>query len=244
MKSVVSPPFLPASIFLALSVSTTNGKANDVRVPDATADAAPTKIQWSDLAPENGKPFSDPFAKLTRKQLRNLSFVMRVRRLIADEKISADGPDAKEATELAGKLQQQGVDISWLMVQRERVVQIRGLQVEKVAASIGESLRDKTIAVHGYVIPCTTDDQGRLREFFLVPTIAACSHEDAPPRLQVVFVLPNAGIDPPGKRTPVRVTGKVVAKTNSRPTINANGRVTVHAAYAMSSPKIEILAGP
>jgi len=51
---------------------------------------APRLILWSVLAPDNGKPFNDPFAKLTPEQLENLSFVVRVQRLIAENKIEAD----------------------------------------------------------------------------------------------------------------------------------------------------------
>lgn len=196
-------------------------------------------IPWSRLAPENGKPFTDPFAQLSSDQLMDLSYVVRVRRLIADKKIGSNGEDAKVAAELARKLKQQGVDIGWLMVQRERVRQIRGLQVESLSKSIASSLQDKRVSLIGYVIPIKAKER-RLTEFFLVPTIAACSHEDAPPRLQAVFVSTEQGIAPPDKRTPVRVTGKVAAETTTRTTFNGNGRVKVHSAYRISSPEIEI----
>lgn len=195
-------------------------------------------ILWSRLAPENGKPFTDPFAKLSTDQLDDLSYVMRVRRLIADDKISADGEDAKEAAKLAGKLQQQGVDIAWLMVQRGRVQQIRGIQVESLAKSIGESLRDRKVTLTGYVIPCKVNE-GRLTEFFLVPTVAACSHEAAPPRLQVVFVSTARGIETPEKAMPVRVTGTVTAQTTKRTTVNGAGKMTIRSAYAMLSSSVE-----
>lgn len=216
--------------------------ADEAKTLSPTADRmrdAPKTIQWSYLAPENGQPFSDPFAKLTSAQLDSLSFVMRVRRLIADDKISANGEDAKEATHLASKLERQGVDIAWLMVQRDRVRQIRGLQVESLAKSVGKSLQNTKVTLTGYAIPCNVVE-GRLREFFLVPTTAACSHEAAPPRLQVVFVTTEQGIALPGRRTPMRVTGKISAETTSRTTFNANGRVMVHSAYALSSPEIKV----
>lgn len=133
-------------------------------------------LQWSVLAPENGKPFTDPFSQLSSDQLADLSFVVRVRRLIADKKIEPNGNDAKVAAELSHKLKEQGVDIRWLMAQRERVRQIRGLQVEGLSKSIASSLKDKRVSLTGYVIPIKFV-QSRLAEFFLVPTIAACSHE-------------------------------------------------------------------
>lgn len=53
----------------------------------AEADEATETIRWNALAPENGKPFNDSCAKLTQKQLSDLSDVVRVQRLIAEEKI-------------------------------------------------------------------------------------------------------------------------------------------------------------
>lgn len=215
-------------------------KPETAPVSMTAAESGPSMIEWKVLAPENGKPFySDPFAKLTNDQLEDLSYVVRVRGLIAEEKIAADGVDAKEAARLVGKLEQQGVDIVWLMVQRERVRQIRGVQVAKLATSIAKSLQNKTVTLCGFVIPIKVDE-GRLTEFFLVPTMAACSHEDAPPRLQVVFVSTEKGIVSPGRRTPVQVTGKIKAEATSRNSVNGSGRVRVHSAYAMSSPEIRV----
>ena len=64
---------------------------------------APKKIQWSDLAPEDGRPFNVPFAKLTNTQHGDLSYVARIRRLIYEEKIEPDGVDAKSAAKMSAK---------------------------------------------------------------------------------------------------------------------------------------------
>lgn len=208
-------------------------------VPATGASETSNAIAWNVLAPENGKPFADPFAKLSTDQLTELSYVMRVRRLIAESKIEPDGGDAKEAAETADRLTQQGIDIGWLLVQRGRVQQIRELQAENLSKSIAESLGDKSVSLTGYVIPIKVKDK-RLVEFLLVPTIAACSHEDAPPRLQVVFVSTAQGVAAPGRRTAVSVTGKITAEQKARTTFNGNGRVKVHSAYAMAASNVEI----
>lgn len=247
MKPASPKLFVRATLLLVMSLCWGNLKANDAdeqvsaptNVGEPKADGAARAIQWRDLAPENGKPFLDPFTKLSSDQIVDLSYVVRVRRLIADDKIEAGGEDAKEAAALASQLERQGVDIGWLMVQRGRVQQIRSLQVERQAKAIAESLQDQRVSLTGYVIPITFDET-RLTEFFLVPTIAACSHEDAPPRLQVVFIATEQGIANPGRRTPVRVSGKIVAETTTSGTFNANGRVSVHSAYLMSSPEINV----
>ena len=217
--------------------------AEEAKTASTTANGAsdaPKTISWRFLAPENGKPFIDPFAKLTQDQISDLSYVVRVQRLISEEKLEADGVDAKKAAKLADKLTSEGVDIDWLMAQRERIKQIRGLQVESLSKSIAKSLGNKKVTLTGYVMPVKLS-QETLTGFFLVPTTAACSHEDAPPRLQIVFVATDQGIAPLGKSTPVRVTGKVVAETTTGMTFNGNGQVLVHSAYAMSSPQIAVI---
>jgi hypothetical protein len=177
---------------------------------------------------------------LTGEQLENLSYVVRVRRLVAEEKIDKNGVDAKAAAKLARNLAKEGVDIGYLLVQRQRVQHARALQVDSLANSVGQSLQDSRVTLTGYVIPSKVDDQERLKEFFLVPTTAACSHEDPPSRLQVVFVSTKKAIATPARRTPVRVTGEISAESTTRTTFNGNGQVMVHSAYAMLSPEITV----
>lgn len=196
-------------------------------------------IQWSDLAPAQGQPFFDPFTKLSKDQIVDLSYVIRVRELIADDKIRADGVDATEAAEFERKLSEQGIDIGWLVAQRNRVQQIRGLQVERQAKSVADSIRGHVVSITGFVIPIKME-KTRLKEFFLVPTFAACSHEDPPPRLQAVFVSSDQGFVYAGRRTPVQVRGEIEAETTVRKTVNASGQVNVYAAYAMNSPQIRV----
>jgi len=220
-----------------------SSKAIHQAVEKSQADEAAKTIRWSVLAPENGKPFNDPFAKLTQDQLSDLSYVVRVQRLISEEKLEADGVDAKEAAKLVRKLTTEGVDIGWLMVQRERVQQIRGLQLENLSKSIAESFGNKKVTLTGYVIPIKVS-QERLTEFFLVPTSAACSNEAAPSPLHVLLVSTDQGIILPGPRLPVRVTGTIRAQTAKRAVRNGISVTTVHSAYTMSTPQIEVYTQP
>jgi hypothetical protein len=165
--------------------------------------------------------------------------VVRVGQLIADEKIEADGVDATKAAELFHKLEKDGVDIGWLMAQRASVRRTRGLQINTVSKVIAENLAGKKVTLTGYVMPIKVA-KGRLTEFFLVPTVAACSHESAPPRLQVVFVKTEQGIVRPKQAVPVRVTGTVAAKTTTKKIINGNGQIPVRSAYAIASAQIEV----
>ncbi len=212
-------------------------------VEKAERAASSKTISWSDMAPENGRPFNDPFAKLSQKQLSDLSYVVRVGRLIAEEKIKADGVDAKAAAEIARKLTDDGVDIGWLMVQRERVKQIRGLQVEDLSKAIAESLGDNPVTLTGYVMPVKVSQQ-RLTEFFLVPTSAACSDEAPPSPLQALFISTEQGIERPNKGVPVRVTGRIEAQTTVKTIRNGIGIMTVQSAYTMPTSSIEIYTHP
>ena len=83
------------------------------------------EITWNDLLPKEEKPFHDPFAALTEDQLLDLGLVARIRFLIESDKTSADGPDALEEKELTAKLAAQGVDVDYLLSQRERVARER-----------------------------------------------------------------------------------------------------------------------
>jgi hypothetical protein len=207
----------------------------------AEGDKVPKTIQWRVLAPENGRPFTDPFAKLTQNQLADLSYLVRVQRLIAEEKIKADGVDAKEATRLARELTTEGIDIGWLMAQRRHVPKIRVLQVEDLSKSIAESLGNKKVTLTGYVTPIAGRQEG-LTEFFLLPTSAACSNEAAPSPLQAVFVSTELGIELPEKHIPVRVTGKVQAQETTKTISNGIAMTSVQSAYTMLSPEIEVYA--
>ena len=51
------------------------------------------KIGWETLATE-GELFNDPFSKCSQQQLQQLSNVLRVRRLISEEKLSDKSEDA------------------------------------------------------------------------------------------------------------------------------------------------------
>jgi hypothetical protein len=249
MSATPCRSFVPLAVLFAFLIPACDLIADQpitptsIRPTAGTAEraATPKTIRWSVLAPENGRPFNDPFAKLSQKQLSDLSYVVRVQRLIAEEKIKADGVDAKEAAELARKLTSDGVDIGWLMVQRERVKQIRGLQVESLSRSIAEGLGDQQVTLTGYVMPIKVGQQ-RLTEFFLVPTSATCSNEAAPSPLQAVFVSTEQGIELPKKGIAMRVTGRVKAQPNTRTVRNGIGLMAVQSAYTMLSPQLEVYA--
>lgn len=206
----------------------------------AAGDGAPKTVQWRVLAPDNGKPFNDPFTKLTDDQRADLSYVVRVRRLIYEEKIEVDGVDAKEAKSLARKLKEAGIDIGWLMAQRERVRQSRGLQVDEYSKSVAKSMQSEVVTIEGYATPIR-DKAGKVKMFLLTPTPAMCSHSSAPSPLHVIYVKSNLEQAPKTPGTPVIISGSLIAETNTTPLLAADGVQVFTSAYKMVPSKIQIL---
>ncbi len=227
-------PFAAIVAIVGMGVIAADGGAGE----NNTDAILPKPISWSLLAPNNGKPFNDPFSKLSRDQLAEVSYVVRVQMQIAQEKASPDGIDATKAAELSRKLKQQGVDIAWLMGQRESVRKLRGERVDSFAQTVARSFGVRNVTLTGYVIPVKVN-KGRLTEFFLVPSVAACSHEAVTPRLQVVFVQSHGDIVRPDKGVPVRVTGKIEARTRTATLLNGSGQTPIRSAYWIDSAQIE-----
>ena len=208
----------------------------------ALAEERPTlKIQWKTLAPTEGAQFRDPFAELSRKQLQDLSYVARIRRLIDAEKLPADGTTAVEAAGMAKRLTNEGVDIPWLMAQRKRVGELRQKHVQALTKSIAKKLDDKHVQLTGFVLPLKGKD-GLITEFYLLPTIAACSHASAPPSNQIVYVTSNEGIVLSSRKDAVRVVGKVKAKQTMRLVQSAGGPKEFIAGYTIISGQAEVIS--
>ena len=192
----------------------------------------PLVIEWSDLVPAK---IADPFEKLSRQQLQDVGHVVRVRRLIAADKLNPDGPDAKEAAQIEQRLQKYGVDIAWLMSQRDRVRWMR----EKRAKAVEPSVVGKGVRLTGYVVPLKTSGN-RATEFILVPSIDFCSHGTPPPPNQTVIVNYPNGITSRGLMTAVRVSGRIEGRQTDRVLQRAGGPTTISSAYAIAPTEIEV----
>jgi hypothetical protein len=197
----------------------------------------PEVIAWKDLVPDESVP--DPFAKLSQEQLQDLGFAVRVRSLIAADKIRPDGPDAKEADEIVQRLRKSGIDIPWLLAQSRAVRKLRELQ----ANAVEPSLDGKYVTSVGYVIPVRIK-KGRLIEFLLVPSVDACSHATPPPPNQIIYVQLRKGIDRVDRQSPVLVTGRMKTHSSTRKLLRGSGPRDVTAAYAISADTINVYSGP
>jgi hypothetical protein len=193
----------------------------------------PQPIRWSDLVPDN--TFPDPFKKLSPKQLDDLGFVVRIRHLLAAEKVTADGPEVKEAAKIEQSLIKAGIDIGWLVAQRRRVGQLREMQ----AKAVQRDVVGKRVKLAGYVIPVKVSDD-LVTEFLLVPDIPACSQSTPPPPNQMVYVHARDGISVEGRITAVSIKGRIEARETKSILLRVSGPVTFDGAYAISPEEIEV----
>ncbi|MGI9472277.1 MAG: DUF3299 domain-containing protein [Rubripirellula sp.] len=250
MKLASGKSFLLAKSFLAISLAAGNTYANDAlatgsAAPGASAtdsDATSRTIQWSHLAPENGRPFIDPFTKLSSDQLADLSYVRRIRWLIADEKIDADGDDAKQATRLVEKLATQGIDANWLLVQSQRIPQMRRQQIEAVAESVAKSIDSTTVEIVGFALSIPSQSQ-KVAGFLVMPTAAMCGHSTAPSPLHVAFVETDQQYSLQSQGTPVRIRGEFIAESKTTAMISGSGATVFESAYKIIPSRIDVLSG-
>lgn len=196
----------------------------------------PTSVTWKMLAPRSGA-FNDAFASLSDDQLQDLGYVVRVRNLIAEDELKDDSSDALEAAKLAAHLEKQGIDIDWLLAQRRTVARMRRQRARAVATSVADKLTNQQVLLAGYVIPLK-QIKGRTTEFFLVPTISACSHASAPPENQLVFVQSSEGIVLDHRTTAAKVTGTLQAKPLVRMISRVDGRKPFTAGYRLVAESI------
>lgn len=206
---------------------------------EALGPTQPVVIQWTMLGPK--ELFQDPFVKLSQQQREDLSFIVRVRRLISEKKITPDGDDAKRAEKLAQQLEEQGVDIIWLIMQRDRVRDIRARMTSDHASSISSKYKGQAVSLTGYGIPLKCDDSGRITEFLLVPSLALCSHESPPPANQIVHVHSESGVLLPDSRVPLSVTGTLHQRLSRYPFGISSVAESV---YAIQAREIEVIAQP
>jgi nickel/cobalt exporter len=157
-------------------------------------------ITWTDLQQQAPVEFDDPFAALSEEQLYELSQIARYRLLRQQGKAASNAPSATELRHL-DSLQSQGIDVDWLLSQRERVKQARQQQMSAPTAISGER-----VEISGYALPLTQARQ-RMTAFLLVPWVGACIHSPPPPANQMIHVAVPQGVAVTDRFTPVTISG-------------------------------------
>ncbi len=194
----------------------------------AAAQGEVRSINWEDLLPKDAASFDDPFAKLSEAQLLDLGIIARIRFLIESEKISLDGPDAEEEKVLVKKLGGQGIDVDWILSQRERVAQAR----QKQSETVDEGVAGQAVRIPGYMLPLAQNDAG-VTEFLLVPWVGACIHTPPPPPNQMVHVAVPEGVEDRGRFAAVWMEGTLELEPASYDLYLVDGTRSVKVAYIM-----------
>jgi ABC-type nickel/cobalt efflux system permease component RcnA len=190
------------------------------------------ELGWTDLIER--VEFEDPFESLSQEQLSDLGLLIRIRWLIAENKTEPDGSAAKEAKEIEQRLTDAGIDIEWLISQRERVAKMR----QKQALAGTQSIDGMVVRLPGYVLPLTYDDE-LVTEFLLVPWVGACIHTPPPPPNQIVYVRSPEGIEYQGRFAPVWLTGRIETKSGEYDLFLVDGSAKITVGYTFDTSLVQ-----
>lgn len=193
----------------------------------------PKETSWEQLLPEAEEPFDDPFAELSEQQLRDLSRIARFRKLREKDAIPADGVTAKQVDETIARFAKIGIDVDWILSQRERVARER----ERLMTRVDASLVGQEIRIPGYMLPLRSDENG-ITEFLLVPWVGACIHTPPPPPNQMIHVTVPGGADDRGHFAAFWLEGTLRLKPAEYDLFLVDGRARVKVAYSMTTERI------
>ncbi|MEP4803082.1 MAG: DUF3299 domain-containing protein, partial [Hyphomicrobiales bacterium] len=161
-----------------------------------------TALDWVDLPDPSVQVYEDPYRDLSPEQFDDVLFVVRMRGRLQQDAGSAEERQKWQEllTETEDALAEVGVDVDWLLDQREFVKERR----RKAGTSGNPQLDDQTITIAGFAIPGPSDPDGR-SVAYLVPERGMCSHMPPPPPNQMIRVRLNGDWTPSYFHEPVRL---------------------------------------
>ncbi|MBU1009988.1 MAG: DUF3299 domain-containing protein [Bacteroidetes bacterium] len=190
-------------------------------------------IQWHNLVSDEVK-FDDPFEKLTKDQIIDLSYVERMR-MLKERKFGSVGNETlKKIEEIEKKLTAEGVDIEGLLAKREAITELRRERAEAVV----DSLNGLYIRMIGYLLPLDFDGKKGV-EFLLVPWVGACIHTPPPPQNQIVYIKFDKGYETSSLFTPVWVEGTLRTESLTKELFLVDGKSEIRLGYSMRPKSIE-----
>lgn len=204
-----------------------------------SVDAAPgMAVDWSDLPDPSVQVFEDPYRDLSPEQFDDVLFVVRLR-----GRLQQDGGSAEERqkwqellTETEDALAAGGIDIDWLLDQRQVVTERR-----KKAGTAGNPQFDgQTVTLAGFAIPAPADADGR-PVAYLVPERGMCSHLPPPPPNQMIRVRLNGDWVPSYFHEPVRLTGKLTIDPSDQRMMVVDGLMPMRATFTLDTDSVETL---
>ncbi|WNC67298.1 DUF3299 domain-containing protein [Thalassotalea nanhaiensis] len=211
--------------------------ATEKHTKNSVENSGSNKVNWNweKILPEQ-KQVNNPFAKLTKTQLDDLGYYVGMKQDIeAVEKQSPKYeklPLRKTELEKLGKyLTAQGIDIDYLLSQRDRVIEARTHN----AINVNSSIINQLGTISGYVIPIKRENN-KLVEFFLIeenPFGHAGHDHSSPNPNQVIYVNFKSGINVMFKEL-MTLTGVLTKQTYSAEVTMVDGHTTdMEASYQL-----------
>ena len=205
----------------------------------ATASQA-VAIDWADLPDPAMQDFDDPFRDLSPEQFDDVVLVLRLQRRLQRGLGSADERQTWQQllTDTEDALAADGIDIAWLLSQREAVLALR----TQARTAGNPDLHGQTVTLTGFAIPAPPDEQGKPTAY-LVPERGMCSHTPPPPSNQMVRIQFNGDWAPAYVYVPIRVTGTLKIDPSERAFEVVDGLVPMRATFSLNATGIDDLGG-
>ncbi len=197
-----------------------------------------TALDWSELPDPSAQVFEDPYRDLSPEQFDDVLYVVRLR-----GRLQQDGGSEEERqkwqvllTETEDALAAEGIDIDWLLDQREVVMERR----RKAGTNGNPQFDGQTITLAGFAIPAPNDPDGR-PVAYLVPERGMCSHMPPPPPNQMIRVRLNGDWAPSYFHEPVRLTGMLTIDPSVQNMMVVDGQMPMNATFQLETERVETL---
>ncbi len=200
--------------------------------------ASGTSLDWSDLPDPSTQIFDDPYRDLAPEQFDDVLFVVRLRGRLQQKAGSVEERQKWQEllTETEGALSADGIDVDWLLDQREVVSERR----RKAGTQGNPQFDGQTITLAGFAIPAPTDPDGR-SVVYLVPERGMCSHMPPPPPNQMIRVRLNGDWTPSYFHEPVRLTGTLTIDPSVQNMMVVDGLMPMSATFQLETDTVETL---
>lgn len=189
-------------------------------------------LNWGDLKPVT--EIEDPFMKLTKDQLYNVSKVVVFRQweVYQDEPLSVKNRRDKDSLEHL--LSQEGIDIDYLLSMRDVVAEQR----KKEGDSTKSEYNGRKISISGYLLPLNYADE-QSTEFLLVPWVGACIHTPPPPKNQIVYLIYDQGYKVASLFEAVSVEGIMNASSKTSNLFLVDGASKIPSGYTLATTTLK-----
>ncbi len=197
-----------------------------------------TALDWSDLPDPSAQVFEDPYRELSAEQFDDVLYVVRLRGRLQRESGSDEERQKWQEllTETEDALVADGIDVDWLLDQREVVTERR----RKAGTNGNPQFDGQTITLAGFAIPAPSDPDGR-PVAYLVPERGMCSHMPPPPPNQMIRVRLNGDWTPSYFHEPVRLTGTLTINPSVQNMMVVDGLMPMNATFQLETERVETL---